>query len=184
MWLGCSFQNINWRRMDYVTRQLNDGNVPQTAIVWSGTGPDICVTFRDGGERRDVDKSSVSQRSLRQPTLLTNRPLETRNNTKSFPSALIFSSPLWCCFCSVCLLCVGTVLSLSRDRRSAPGMASAESRAEDNPYDYRHLLRKTSQRRKLIKHYWTRDRSPADAWPAPQFQPAVMEIKPALWMSH
>lgn len=40
-------------------------------------------------------------------------------------------------------------------RRSVPRMPSTESQAEDNPYDYRHLLRKTSQRRKLIKQYWT-----------------------------
>ncbi|RVE58585.1 hypothetical protein OJAV_G00195820 [Oryzias javanicus] len=42
----------------------------------------------------------------------------------------------------------------SRDnRRSVPRMSSTESRTGDNPYDYRHLLRKTSQRRRLIKHY-------------------------------
>ncbi|XP_075903749.1 myosin-IIIa [Nelusetta ayraudi] len=39
------------------------------------------------------------------------------------------------------------------NRRSLPRTMSTESRSEDNPYDYRHLLRKTSQRRKLIKHY-------------------------------
>nr|XP_046227777.1 myosin-IIIa isoform X2 [Scatophagus argus] len=39
------------------------------------------------------------------------------------------------------------------NRRSVPRMLSTESRTEDNPYDYRHLLRKTSQRRKLIKQY-------------------------------
>ncbi|XP_073344654.1 myosin-IIIa isoform X2 [Pagrus major] len=39
------------------------------------------------------------------------------------------------------------------NRRSVPRMASMESHGEDNPYDFRHLLRKTSQRRKLIKHY-------------------------------
>uniref|UniRef100_A0A3B5AIX9 non-specific serine/threonine protein kinase n=1 Tax=Stegastes partitus TaxID=144197 RepID=A0A3B5AIX9_9TELE len=45
-----------------------------------------------------------------------------------------------------CLLCcVG--------RRSVPRMSSTESRTEDNPYDFRHLLRKTSQRRRLIKQY-------------------------------
>ncbi|XP_071751510.2 myosin-IIIa [Centroberyx gerrardi] len=38
-------------------------------------------------------------------------------------------------------------------RRSVPRMPSTESRTDDNPYDYRHLLRKTSQRRRLIKHY-------------------------------
>ncbi|XP_013860853.1 myosin-IIIa [Austrofundulus limnaeus] len=38
-------------------------------------------------------------------------------------------------------------------RRSVPRMSSTESRTADNPYDYRHLLRKTSQRRKLIKQY-------------------------------
>ncbi|XP_070409343.1 myosin-IIIa isoform X1 [Nothobranchius furzeri] len=38
-------------------------------------------------------------------------------------------------------------------RRSVPRMSSMESRSGDNPYDFRHLLRKTSQRRRLIKHY-------------------------------
>uniref|UniRef100_A0A3B3B3T4 non-specific serine/threonine protein kinase n=1 Tax=Oryzias melastigma TaxID=30732 RepID=A0A3B3B3T4_ORYME len=37
----------------------------------------------------------------------------------------------------------------SADRRSVPRMSSTESRTGDNPYDYRHLLRKTSQRRRL-----------------------------------
>lgn len=54
-------------------------------------------------------------------------------------------------------------------RRSVPRMPSTESRTEDNPYDYRHLLRKTSQRRKLIKQYWTLRRlrwnlSRSEAW--------------------
>uniref|UniRef100_A0A665X664 non-specific serine/threonine protein kinase n=1 Tax=Echeneis naucrates TaxID=173247 RepID=A0A665X664_ECHNA len=39
------------------------------------------------------------------------------------------------------------------DRRSVPRMPSTESRTEENPYDFRHLLRKTSQRRRLIKQY-------------------------------
>ncbi|XP_032359239.1 myosin-IIIa isoform X3 [Etheostoma spectabile] len=39
------------------------------------------------------------------------------------------------------------------NRRSVPRMPSTESRTEDNPYDFRHILRKTSQRRRLIKHY-------------------------------
>ncbi|XP_028288667.1 myosin-IIIa [Parambassis ranga] len=39
------------------------------------------------------------------------------------------------------------------NRRSLPRMSSTESRSEDNPYDFRHLLRKTSQRRRLIKQY-------------------------------
>ncbi|XP_040921899.1 myosin-IIIa [Toxotes jaculatrix] len=39
------------------------------------------------------------------------------------------------------------------NRRSVPRMSSTESRTEENPYDYRHLLRKTSQRRRLIKQY-------------------------------
>ncbi|XP_047468034.1 myosin-IIIa isoform X2 [Mugil cephalus] len=38
-------------------------------------------------------------------------------------------------------------------RRLGPRMSSTESRGEDNPYDFRHLLRKTSQRRRLIKQY-------------------------------
>ncbi|XP_036437759.1 myosin-IIIa [Colossoma macropomum] len=39
------------------------------------------------------------------------------------------------------------------NRRSFPRMPSTESQSEDNPYDYRKLLRKTSQRRRLIKQY-------------------------------
>uniref|UniRef100_A0A665X661 non-specific serine/threonine protein kinase n=1 Tax=Echeneis naucrates TaxID=173247 RepID=A0A665X661_ECHNA len=39
------------------------------------------------------------------------------------------------------------------DERSVPRMPSTESRTEENPYDFRHLLRKTSQRRRLIKQY-------------------------------
>ncbi|KAF7664658.1 hypothetical protein LDENG_00170440 [Lucifuga dentata] len=38
-------------------------------------------------------------------------------------------------------------------RNSFPRMSSTESRAEENPYDYRHLLRKTSQRQRLIKQH-------------------------------
>uniref|UniRef100_A0AAQ6IQ17 non-specific serine/threonine protein kinase n=1 Tax=Anabas testudineus TaxID=64144 RepID=A0AAQ6IQ17_ANATE len=36
---------------------------------------------------------------------------------------------------------------------SVPRMPSTESQTEENPYDYRRLLRKTSQRRRLIKQY-------------------------------
>ncbi|XP_063339367.1 myosin-IIIa isoform X2 [Pelmatolapia mariae] len=43
--------------------------------------------------------------------------------------------------------------SAKENRRSVPRMASTESRTEENPYDFRHLLRKTSQRQRLIKHY-------------------------------
>ncbi|XP_069552553.1 myosin-IIIa isoform X1 [Brachyistius frenatus] len=39
------------------------------------------------------------------------------------------------------------------NRHSVPRMSSTESRTDDNPYDFRHLLRKTSQRRRLMKHY-------------------------------
>ncbi|XP_029002637.1 myosin-IIIa isoform X2 [Betta splendens] len=39
------------------------------------------------------------------------------------------------------------------NRLSVPRMPSTESQSEDNPYDYRRLLRKTSQRRRLIKQY-------------------------------
>ncbi|XP_053198542.1 myosin-IIIa isoform X3 [Scomber japonicus] len=39
------------------------------------------------------------------------------------------------------------------NRLSISRLSSTESRTDDNPYDFRHLLRKTSQRRKLIKHY-------------------------------
>ncbi|XP_036377268.1 myosin-IIIa [Megalops cyprinoides] len=38
-------------------------------------------------------------------------------------------------------------------RHSLPRMPSTDSQAEDNPYDYRKLLRKTSQRQRLIKQY-------------------------------
>ncbi|XP_059183414.1 myosin-IIIa [Centropristis striata] len=41
----------------------------------------------------------------------------------------------------------------SDNRRSVPRMPSTESRTDDNPFDFRHLLRKTSQRRRLIKQY-------------------------------
>ncbi|XP_077410184.1 myosin-IIIa isoform X3 [Vanacampus margaritifer] len=34
---------------------------------------------------------------------------------------------------------------------------SADSRTDDNPYDFRHLLRKTSQRRRLIRQYRAKD---------------------------
>ncbi|XP_056155482.1 myosin-IIIa [Lampris incognitus] len=39
------------------------------------------------------------------------------------------------------------------ERHSIPRLSSADIRPEENPYDFRHLLRKTSQRRRLIKHY-------------------------------
>nr|XP_043878257.1 myosin-IIIa isoform X2 [Solea senegalensis] len=39
------------------------------------------------------------------------------------------------------------------NRHSVPRMSSTESHADDNPYDFRHLLRKTSQRKKLIRQY-------------------------------
>lgn len=74
--------------------------------------------------------------------------LEKINNMKCFYS----SSRVGFVLCSsLCFLFVFFYV----DRRSVPRMASTESRTEDNPYDYRHLLRKTSQRRKLIKQYWT-----------------------------
>lgn len=151
--------------MDSVTQQINDGNVPQAAVDVllrsSCSGPagqelDLMYALLSEMvfERRHVDKSSVSQQSLGQPTLLTNRPPETRNNLKSFPSALnLFISSLLLLWFVCFVFFVLEPFSLSRDRRSAPRAASAQSRAEDNPYDYRHLLRKTSQRRKLIKHY-------------------------------
>ncbi|XP_037613510.1 myosin-IIIa isoform X1 [Sebastes umbrosus] len=43
---------------------------------------------------------------------------------------------------------------LGDNRRSVPRMLSTDSRTDDdNPHDFRHLLRKTSQRRRLIKQY-------------------------------
>ncbi|XP_034022241.1 myosin-IIIa isoform X1 [Thalassophryne amazonica] len=42
---------------------------------------------------------------------------------------------------------------ITENRRPFPRMSSTESRNDENPYDYRHLLRKTSQRRKLMKQY-------------------------------
>ncbi|XP_051910752.1 myosin-IIIa isoform X2 [Hippocampus zosterae] len=41
--------------------------------------------------------------------------------------------------------------------RSVARMLSASSRTDDNPYDFRHLLRKTSQRRRLIRQYRAKD---------------------------
>lgn len=83
---------------------------------------------------------------------------KTINNMKYFSPTWIVSSPFSRCFFFFCLprvRCVERVPSCVVDRRSVPRMPSAESHAEDNPYDFRHLLRKTSQRRKLIKQYWT-----------------------------
>ncbi|XP_077480286.1 myosin-IIIa isoform X2 [Stigmatopora argus] len=40
--------------------------------------------------------------------------------------------------------------------RSLPTLP-ADNRVDDNPYDFRHLLRKTSQRRKLIRQYRAKD---------------------------
>lgn len=45
------------------------------------------------------------------------------------------------------------VVPLPVPRRSVPRTLSSNSQTKDNPYDFRHLLRKTSQRKKLIKHY-------------------------------
>uniref|UniRef100_A0A4W5LD88 non-specific serine/threonine protein kinase n=1 Tax=Hucho hucho TaxID=62062 RepID=A0A4W5LD88_9TELE len=64
-----------------------------------------------------------------------------------FPSFTVWSSvhflpgpfSLYLLFCCV-------------DRHSVPRLLSAEGQ-DDNPYDYRKLLRKTSQRRRLIKQY-------------------------------
>eukprot|EP00066_Takifugu_rubripes_P017133 XP_011606399.1 PREDICTED: myosin-IIIa [Takifugu rubripes] len=39
------------------------------------------------------------------------------------------------------------------NRRPLPRTLSADSQTKENPYDFRHLLRKTSQRTKLIKRY-------------------------------
>lgn len=102
--------------------------------------------------QNDVDKSDV--------ICFPVRPHIASDNTKSFVSALIFLFPAWFQFGPMVVFfipCVESVLScFCADRRSVPRMLSTESRTEDNPYDYRHLLRKTSQRRKLIKQYWTR----------------------------
>lgn len=67
------------------------------------------------------------------------------------PRPTLCSTFLFFSICAeICLLCV-------IDRRSVPRMASTESRTEENPYDFRHLLRKTSQRQRLIKHYWIQE---------------------------
>ncbi|XP_035386773.1 myosin-IIIa [Electrophorus electricus] len=42
---------------------------------------------------------------------------------------------------------------LKENRHSFPRIPSTESQSEDNPYDYRKLLRKTSQRGRLIKQH-------------------------------
>ncbi|XP_061521947.1 myosin-IIIa isoform X1 [Phycodurus eques] len=41
--------------------------------------------------------------------------------------------------------------------QSVPGTPSAATRTDNNPYDFRHLLRKTSQRRRLIRQYRAKD---------------------------
>lgn len=89
---------------------------------------------------------------------------ETINNMNSVSWSWVFSSPyssLFSCavfplLCTLRSIFVFTLLCCV-GRRSFPRMSSTESRTEDNPYDFRHLLRKTSQRRKLIKQYWTHD---------------------------
>ncbi|XP_061876951.1 myosin-IIIa isoform X1 [Entelurus aequoreus] len=43
------------------------------------------------------------------------------------------------------------------NRRCVPRISSTESRSEENPHDFRHLLRKTSQRRRLIRQYRAQD---------------------------
>lgn len=59
----------------------------------------------------------------------------------------LFPHPALFFFVSNASSCLGV------DRHSLPRMLSTDSRTADNPYDFRHLLRKTSQRRRLIKQY-------------------------------
>uniref|UniRef100_A0A8C7D8U4 non-specific serine/threonine protein kinase n=1 Tax=Oncorhynchus kisutch TaxID=8019 RepID=A0A8C7D8U4_ONCKI len=64
----------------------------------------------------------------------------------SFPLSLFGPLFISCLAVSLYLLCCCV------DRHSVPRLPSAEGQ-DDNPYDYRKLLRKTSQRRRLIKQY-------------------------------
>uniref|UniRef100_A0A672JZ14 non-specific serine/threonine protein kinase n=1 Tax=Sinocyclocheilus grahami TaxID=75366 RepID=A0A672JZ14_SINGR len=65
---------------------------------------------------------------------------DVKSSQISFPFSLASSFP-----CEVTLY-----LPLSVHRHSFSRMPSTESQSEDNPYDYRKILRKTSQRRRLL----------------------------------
>ncbi|KAK5878186.1 hypothetical protein CesoFtcFv8_025618 [Champsocephalus esox] len=81
--------------------------------------------------RRSIERRrSMERRSSAKQTAAGSRPTRARAVTEPQPAKPV-----------------------GDNRRSFPRMSSTESRTEDNPYDFRHLLRKTSQRRKLIKQY-------------------------------
>uniref|UniRef100_A0A8C2FTG5 non-specific serine/threonine protein kinase n=1 Tax=Cyprinus carpio TaxID=7962 RepID=A0A8C2FTG5_CYPCA len=71
---------------------------------------------------------------------LSYRYQDVKTSPLSFPFSLVSSFP-----CEVPLY-----LPLSVHRHSFSRMPSTESQSEDNPYDYRKILRKTSQRQRLI----------------------------------
>lgn len=81
--------------------------------------------------RTEGDNRQVQQHVTSQPRLLRSLPVPSGRGSGGFTS----------------------VPSSRPDRRCLPRTLSADSQAKENPYDFRHLLRKTSQRRKLIKRY-------------------------------
>uniref|UniRef100_A0A9J8A1T0 non-specific serine/threonine protein kinase n=1 Tax=Cyprinus carpio carpio TaxID=630221 RepID=A0A9J8A1T0_CYPCA len=72
--------------------------------------------------------------------LSSTKSKNVKTSPLSFPFSLVSSFP-----CEVPLY-----LPLSVHRHSFSRMPSTESQSEDNPYDYRKILRKTSQRQRLI----------------------------------
>uniref|UniRef100_A0AAX7V0Q2 non-specific serine/threonine protein kinase n=1 Tax=Astatotilapia calliptera TaxID=8154 RepID=A0AAX7V0Q2_ASTCA len=105
----------------------------------------IHVSLREGDERFQIFSTTNSGKLLDvddhyYPALSTSRsePSMSKENTSSMPERK---------------QSIGRRQSMERRRSVERKMASTESRTEENPYDFRHLLRKTSQRQRLIKHY-------------------------------
>ncbi|KAK9527524.1 hypothetical protein VZT92_014079 [Zoarces viviparus] len=99
----------------------------------SSSRSEPCIATEDMPERRPTVErrgSTDGRPSSEQTPAAASRQTRERAVTEPEPSR-----PVW------------------NDRHSLPRMPSTESRTDDNPFDFRHLLRKTSQRRRLIKHY-------------------------------
>ncbi|XP_075936983.1 myosin-IIIa [Anarhichas minor] len=99
----------------------------------SSSRSEPCISTEDMPERRPTVErrgSTDGRQSTEQTPAAASRQTRERAVTEPEPSR------------PVC-----------NDRHSLPRIPSTESRTEDNPFDFRHLLRKTSQRRRLIKQY-------------------------------
>ncbi|XP_068566277.1 myosin-IIIa isoform X4 [Cebidichthys violaceus] len=99
----------------------------------SSSRSEPCISTEDMSERRpSVERrgSTDGTQSTEQTPAAASRPTRERAVTEPEPAR-----------------------PACNDRHSLPRMPSTESRTDDNPFDFRHLLRKTSQRRRLIKQY-------------------------------